>query len=89
MSTPTTPTASAPESGSELRVETWECRACGEHVPCKISITYEPLEWAGGQADAHERFRRRRCVCDEPRPTDWKHIQNNEVTDRLGGGSVQ
>lgn len=57
-----------------LRVETWECRACGEHVPCRIEITYEPIEWSE-VLDRHERFRRRRCICEEPRSTDWKLIK--------------
>lgn len=69
----------APATGSELRVETWECRACRKEAPCTVSITYEPTGYKDIDNATH--FRRRSCVCGGPVVTDWKHIQNTKVCD--------
>lgn len=54
--------------------ETWECRACGDHVPCRVSVrrglTGDP------ELDQLNSFRNRGCLCFEGRTPNWE--QTNE-----------
>ena len=64
-------------TGSALRVETWECRACGQHVPCVVSLTYELTGYP--EIDAGDHYRRQSCLAREPKATDWKRMPNNQA----------
>ena len=59
---------------SALRVETWKCSACGQHVPCVVSLTYE---LTGYPIDDGDHYRRQSCLAREPKLTDWKRMPND------------
>lgn len=66
---------------SALRVEIWECRACGNDAPCRVEITHQPTKYPHVESQPRFTTRNRGCICDERLDPAWIRLPNAELSD--------
>jgi hypothetical protein len=77
--TPPPDSLGSPSGSAALRVEIWECRACGKDAPCRVEITHQPTKYPHIEVQPRFTTRNRGCICDERLDPAWVRLPNAQA----------